>query len=109
VITLGTPFNWTGDRTNVAWIVRLLKGERAAISPELGERLREPPPVPTASIYSRNDGVVAWQSCQHERSLAHVDDVEVAGSHLGMGWNPEVLQAVAERLAPRRAPRARAA
>jgi alpha-beta hydrolase superfamily lysophospholipase len=101
VITLGTPFNWTGDSTNVAWIVRLLKGEQATITPELGARLREPPPVPTASVFSRNDGVVAWQSCQHEGERPHVDDVEVEGSHLGMGWNPEVLQVVGERLAPR--------
>lgn len=108
VITLGTPFNWTGDSTNVAWVVRLLKGEQAAISPELGARLREPPPVPTASVYSRNDGVVAWQSCQHEQACDHVDDVEVEGSHLGMGWNPDVLQVVGERLAPRRALRAAA-
>jgi pimeloyl-ACP methyl ester carboxylesterase len=109
VITLGTPFNWTGDRTNVAWVLRLLKGEQATISPELGARLREPPPVPTASVYSRNDGVVAWQSCQHDSLAAGVDDVEVDGSHLGMGWNPEVLRIVAERLAPRRASRLAAA
>jgi hypothetical protein len=24
---------------------------------------------------------------------AHVDDVEVDGSHLGMGWNPDVAAA----------------
>ena len=107
VITLGTPFNWTGDHTNVAWLVRLLKGSEATISPELGARLREPPPVPTASLYSRDDGVVAWQSCQHARPRAGVDDFEVRGSHLGMGWNPEVLQVVGERLAaPTRALRA---
>jgi pimeloyl-ACP methyl ester carboxylesterase len=110
VITLGTPFNWTDDHTNVAWVVRLLKGEQAAISPELGARLREPPPVPTLSVYSRHDGVVAWQSCQHEQSSAHVQDLEVEGSHLGMGWNPAVLRVVGERLArPRRMPALRAA
>jgi hypothetical protein len=64
--------------------------------------------VPTASVYSRNDGVVAWQSCQHERAAANVDDVEIDGSHLGMGWNPDVLQVVGERLAPRRGLRAAA-
>ena len=106
VITLGTPFNWTGDSTNVAWVVRLLKGEEAGISPELGARLREPPPVPTTSVYSRNDGVVAWQSCQHAAERDGVDDLEIGGSHLGMGWNPEVLQLVGQRLAPRRAVRA---
>ena len=111
VITLGTPFNWTQDHTNVGWVMRLLKGESAVISPALGARLREPPPVPTVSVYSRNDGVVAWQSCRHARALDDVQDVEVEGSHLGMGWNPDVLRLVGERLArPRaRATRARAA
>lgn len=99
VITLGTPFNWTGDHTNVAWIVRLLKGEDGAIAPELGARLRKPPNVPTTSVYSRNDGVVAWQSCRHSRGRSTVQDVEVEGSHLGMGWNPAVLDVVADRLA----------
>ena len=111
VITLGTPFNWTQDHTNVAWLMRLLKGESAEISPALGARLREPPSVPTVSVYSRGDGVVAWQSCRHGRPLRHVQDFEVEGSHLGMGWNPEVLRVVGDSLArPRRGmPRQRAA
>lgn len=109
VITLGTPFNWTGDRTNVAWLMRLLKGEQASISPALGARLRKPPAVPTTSIYSRNDGVVAWQTCQHSKARADVEDLEVGGSHLGMGWNPDVLELVAARLAMRRGRRPAAA
>jgi len=61
-------------------------------------------------VYSRNDGVVAWQSCQHEGEAVrdNVDDFEVDGSHLGMGWNPDVLQVVGERLALRRPLRAAA-
>ena len=103
VITLGTPFNWTRDHTNIGWLMRLLKGEQAGISPALGARLREPPPVPTVSVYSRSDGIVAWQSCKHPRPLCDVQDIEVAGSHLGMGWNREVLQLVGDTLAHRRA------
>jgi pimeloyl-ACP methyl ester carboxylesterase len=99
VITLGTPFNWTRDHTNIAWLMRLLKGERAEISPALGARLRQPPPVPTVSVYSRGDGVVAWQSCRHGRPFRNVRDFEVEGSHLGMGWNPEVLRVVGDSLA----------
>ena len=103
VITLGTPFNWTDDHTNVGWLMRLMKGESAEISPALGAHLREPPPVPTVSVYSRSDGVVAWQSCQQARPVGDVQDVEVEGSHLGMGWNPEVLQLVGDSLARPRA------
>ena len=104
VITIGTPFNWTDDHTNVAWLVRLLKGEAASIDETLSARLRKPPMVPTTSLYSRADGVVAWQSCRHGRRRKNVEDVEIEGSHLGMGWNPTVMKVVADRLAqaPRR-------
>ena len=104
VITIGTPFNWTDDHTNVAWLVRLLKGDAASIDEALSERLRKPPMVPTTSLYSRADGVVAWQSCRHGRRRKNVEDVEIEGSHLGMGWNPTVMKVVADRLAqaPRR-------
>jgi pimeloyl-ACP methyl ester carboxylesterase len=99
VITLGTPFNWTDDHTNVGWLMRLLKGEAGSIDAALSARLRKPPTVPTTSLYSRDDGVVAWQSCRHGRRRKNVQDLEIAGSHLGMGWNPAVMQVVADRLA----------
>ncbi|MDI1236800.1 MAG: alpha/beta hydrolase [Polaromonas sp.] len=98
VITIGTPFNGTPDHTYAGWLFRLLNGAAPATDPALSERLRTPPPVPTTSIYSRSDGVVAWQSCRHDKTGAQVSDVEVKGSHIGMGWNPAVLQVVAERL-----------
>ena len=102
VITLGTPFNAAEDHTRVGWIYRLLSGESPAIERALSEQLRRAPPMPTTSIYSRSDGVVAWETCTHDAaSLAtpHVQDIEVNGSHLGLGWNPAVLQIVADRLA----------
>lgn len=94
VITIGTPFNATGDHTNVGWLYRLLSGAPAELDPLLAGRLRTPPPVPTTSIYSRADGVVAWQSCCHPAPGDQVRDIEVRGSHIGMGWNPRVLRVV---------------
>lgn len=99
VITLGTPFNGTDDASHMSWIMRMLKGEAAVIGPELCEKLRNPPAVPTTSLYSRHDGIVAWQSCQHDGTRRKVEDVEVDGSHLGMGWNRNVMHVVAGRLA----------
>lgn len=99
VITLGTPFNGTPAQTHAAWVYRLLNGEHARPSPALRRRLAAAPPVPTTSIYSRGDGVVAWQSCCHDRPAPRVQDVQVQGSHLGMAWNPKVLRVVADRLA----------
>ena len=59
------------------------------------------PPVPTTSLYSHTDGVVAWQTCRHDEAMHQVEDIEIRGSHIGMGWNPAVLQVVADRLAQR--------
>ncbi|MDP1566709.1 MAG: alpha/beta hydrolase [Polaromonas sp.] len=99
VITIGTPFNGAPEHTHAGWLFRLLNGAAPASDPALSLRLRTPPPLPTTSIYSRSDGVVAWQSCRHDKTGAQVCDVEVKGSHIGMGWNPAVLRVVAERLA----------
>jgi pimeloyl-ACP methyl ester carboxylesterase len=98
VITLGTPFNAEADHSNAGWLFRLLSGNSAAFDPALSQRLRTPPPLRTTSIYSRTDGIVAWQTCRHERRSKLVHDIEVDGSHLGMGWNREVLDAVTDRL-----------
>jgi hypothetical protein len=101
VITIGTPFNASKDHTNVGWLFKLLSGSSPAFDAGLSERLRTPPPVPTTAIYSKSDGVVAWQTCRHEPSDGSVEDIEVTGSHIGMGWNPAVLKVVADRLGQR--------
>ncbi len=98
VITIGTPFNAEADLTNVGWLFRLLSGNSSTIDPVLSQRLRTPPPMRTTSIYSRSDGVVAWQACRHDKVSHLVHEIEVDSSHIGMGWNLDVLTAVADRL-----------
>jgi pimeloyl-ACP methyl ester carboxylesterase len=98
VITLGTPFNAKVDHSNVGWLFRMLSGSSSALSPALSRRLRTPPPLRTTSIYSRSDGVVAWETCRHDKRSKLVHDIEVNSSHIGMGWNRDVLAAVADRL-----------
>ncbi len=98
VVTIGTPFAGTAEHTNVAWVYRLVNGQKPALDEALVERLRTPPEVPTTSIYSRTDGVVAWQACLNPEPLPHVENIEVDGSHCGLGWNPTVLSIIADRL-----------
>ena len=69
-------------------------------------------PVPATSIYSRCDGIVAWQACLDPPS-PRAENIAVVSSHLGFGHHPAVIWAVADRLAqplgqwaPFRAPRA---
>jgi hypothetical protein len=54
--------------------------------------------VPTTSIYSKTDGVVAWQ-CSINPDEPHAENIEVHASHIGMGMNPLALYAIADRLA----------
>ena len=55
------------------------------------------PPVPSTSILSKTDGIVSWPMSlipQNGKS----ENIEVNASHFGMGANPAVLWAVADRL-----------
>jgi pimeloyl-ACP methyl ester carboxylesterase len=96
VISLGTPFTGHPKATNAWRLYEFLAGHKIG-APELHEPLREPPPVPTTSIFSRSDGVVAWQ-CSVEKHGPRSESIEVMASHLGLGLNPLVFYAIADRL-----------
>lgn len=98
VVTLATPFGALGDANHAGTIFKLLGGSTSQLTPQLQDRLRERPPVPTTSIYSEVDGVVCWRGCL-ERKAPLVENVAVQASHLGMTTHPEVLRIVADRLA----------
>jgi pimeloyl-ACP methyl ester carboxylesterase len=68
-------------------------------SPLAGHR-RPPAAIPTTSIYSRSDAIVPWQISMLHAGGRH-ENVEVRGSHLGLGHNPAVIVVVADRLAQR--------
>ncbi|OYQ41035.1 alpha/beta hydrolase [Rhodoferax sp. TH121] len=100
VITLGTPFSGSHKSTNAWRLYELTSGRSIAQEVENFD-LPAAPPVPTTSIYSRTDGVVAWPSslqapCQNN---PHTENVEVFASHIGLGLNPSAWWVVADRLA----------
>jgi pimeloyl-ACP methyl ester carboxylesterase len=96
VITLGSPFAGHPRATNAWRFYEWVSGQDVH-DPELIEQIRGAPPVPTTSIYSRTDGVVAWQCSLNEES-PQAENIEVHASHIGMGMNPLALYAVADRL-----------
>jgi pimeloyl-ACP methyl ester carboxylesterase len=61
------------------------------------QRLTMPLPVPSLALYTRTDGLVAWQSCSVDDENAAA--IEVSGTHVTMCRNPEVMRVVAQRLA----------
>ncbi len=99
VVTLATPFMGKSDITHAGWVFTRFNSGAFPLSEALLERLKIQPPVPSASIYSQTDGVVAWQGCQGQESRHHCN-IEVNGvSHMGMVHHPEVLRSVANLLA----------
>jgi pimeloyl-ACP methyl ester carboxylesterase len=57
-----------------------------------------PPRVPTTAIWSKTDGITDWRDCR-EVDGPQRENIEVPGSHCGLGWNALVLWAIADRLA----------
>ena len=100
VITLGTPFAGSHRSTHAWRIYELTSGQSIERESEHYD-LPTAPPVPTTSIYSRSDGIVAWQGSVQAPSAAnpHTENIEVLASHTGLGLNSSVWWAVADRLA----------
>jgi len=97
VITLGAPFSGHPRATNAWRLFEFLNEEHRVHDEEKLARLRKAPRVPTTSIYSKTDGIVAWQ-CSINDPEPHTENIEVQASHIGMGMNPLALFAIADRL-----------
>ncbi|MBW2389865.1 MAG: alpha/beta hydrolase [Deltaproteobacteria bacterium] len=98
VVTLGSPFADTQRPSNASRLFRSVSGNREPErSDKFARSLRTPPSVPSTAIFSRTDGVVHWSACL-EPKTDHTENIEVPGSHCGLGLNPLVLYAVTDRL-----------
>ena len=97
VITLGSPFAGPPQATNAWWLFERVSGHPEPDA-EMQAALRVAPPVPTTSIYSRTDGIVAWQ-CSLNPPGPLAENVELHASHIGLGLNPLAMVAIADRLA----------
>ncbi|MFK7929351.1 MAG: esterase/lipase family protein [Myxococcota bacterium] len=99
VVTMGTPVIGGPKYTVAAGSFAEINGEVLdAYVQRIEERLRRPLPVPVTAIFSRNDRVVAWRACR-DPYHSDVDYVEVAATHAGLGFHPQVLLHVAAALA----------
>jgi pimeloyl-ACP methyl ester carboxylesterase len=99
VITLGSPITGRPDANNMLALFRIAnRGKPVNLDWEGFRKRCVPPPVPCTAIYTRTDGIVAWQCCL-ETAAAHTECAEVRGSHFGLPVNRQVLRLVADRLA----------
>lgn len=101
VITLGSPIaNAGGGSSHLSEIYRRIAGESAATAdPSVLKALAGDLPVPTTAIYSKSDGVVNWRRSALVPGHQSENIEILLGSHIGLGVNPSVLWAVADRLA----------
>jgi pimeloyl-ACP methyl ester carboxylesterase len=99
VITLGSPYRFrAGDRGHTSELY-------ASVAPQhdpfpgrhVAEEQSPPLTVPATSIYSRTDGIVRWQACVEPAGPIR-ENIEVFGTHSGLGFNVAALYAVADRL-----------
>jgi pimeloyl-ACP methyl ester carboxylesterase len=100
VISLGSPISDDRGHTNARRLFELLNGKEP--EPMQGGRfqgLDEAPPVPTTSILTKTDGVVHWRGSVQKPTRTPSENIEVYASHLGLGVNPSVMIAIADRLA----------
>ena len=100
VISLGSPISDDRGHTNAARLFELLNGKEPEPLRDGGFKgLGDAPPVPTTSILTRTDGVVHWRGSVQCGDREDCENIEVVASHCGLGVNPAVVYAVADRLA----------
>lgn len=101
VITLGSPFRGNLRATHAWNTYKLLNrgpGTVELMATAACEARATPLEVPTTCIYSKFDGIVAWECCM-SRPAPLTENVEVCSTHLGYGHNLETLYVIADRLA----------
>jgi hypothetical protein len=108
VVTMGSPISVDASGNAVPSLLKALyrlvahpMGSAAHSMQPRAKTLRErkPLPLPVSCLYSLSDGVVPPQEATIEGDPALQENVRVWGSHMGLGFNPLVLQIVADRLA----------
>ncbi len=98
VVTLGSPVVGGPKYTAVASAFDRQGQTLDEIEQLVDERYAVPIEAPITAVYSRFDGVVAWQACIDEVTPG-VEHVEITSTHTGLGFSPDALLIIADRLA----------
>lgn len=98
VITMGSPFRGDPRATNAWRVYQMASGQSVDEGEQhMGGAIHKAPPVPTTAIYSKSDGICAWQNCI-EQDTDNTENIEVKASHCGLGHHPAAVYAIADRL-----------
>lgn len=93
VITMGSPVVGGPKYTVLRDYYSLRGQDNQAIADTISDRYNTPLSVPVTAIYSKSDGIVSWEACIDHWS-PNVRHEEIAASHLGMAFSPDVLAVI---------------
>ena len=108
VVTLGSPVSVDAEGSKSPAFVKAMyrliahpMGPAAHVMQPRARNIREMKtlPVPMSCLYSISDGVVPAQEATIDGDPALHENIRIAGSHSGLGFNAMVMCIVAERLA----------
>jgi pimeloyl-ACP methyl ester carboxylesterase len=97
VVTLGSPVIGGPRYTATARRYRAQGHDLDHIERSVAERYAIPLRVPVVAVYSKRDGVVAWQACI-DRWSPDMRHVEVNETHIGLVFAPRVLSIIAAEI-----------
>ncbi len=101
LITIGSPvWGVKNMQTPVVRILEFFRGKKLRErNAKILKELEEIPQVPITCIYTKTDGLVPWKHClEAETFRKDIKNIEVYGSHIGLGANASVLVTVANSL-----------
>jgi hypothetical protein len=104
-ISLGSPLRLDPDAQPPAGVKAMYRAVSQPMGPvshqarSRSRSMRAPPPVPSTCIYSEYDGFVPPSQATLDGDPSNHENIRIAGSHLGLGFNRRVLWIVADRLA----------
>ncbi len=97
VITLGSPVIGGPRYTATAGRYRKQGHDLDQLEQNVKDRYKTPLTTPVTAIYSKRDGVVAWEACI-DRWSPNVKHVEVSETHVGLGFAPGVMRMIADSI-----------
>lgn len=98
VFTLGSPIIGGPKYTALASLYRAQGIDVDWIERTISEREdANELTTPVTAVYSKSDGIVAWQACIDKKS-PNVEHIEVSASHIGLGISADSFRIVAEKL-----------
>ena len=95
VITLASPLRLPTASSMEALIRLCGLSYSAGIQPS---RLALPLPMPSTAFFTRDDGIIAWESCRLPHG-ANGTNIEVTGAHVTISRNPELRRQLVRCLA----------